>query len=66
MIDTRTYIEIDGWTGRQKYSVVVVGETPKKYRVKLLVDTKLPGRNRWGNAGEVILVPKSVVKQDSQ
>jgi hypothetical protein len=55
------YICMDGWAGFHKEPVEIVGETPKKYRVKLLKDCRLPGRWREGKAGQIILVPKYVV-----
>ncbi len=56
------FLCINSWAGRREYSVVIIDETPKKYKIRLVVDTKLPGRNRYGNAGEIILVPKTAVK----
>lgn len=44
--------------------VEIVSETPKRYRVKLLDNGRLPGRCRYGNTGDVILVPKSAVTID--
>ena len=55
------WIMMDGWSGIHKEPVEIVGETPKRYRVKLLTDTRLPGRNKSGKAGDVILVPKTAV-----
>ncbi|NLE94386.1 MAG: hypothetical protein GX600_01705 [Dehalococcoidia bacterium] len=55
-------LEIDGWAGRTSAPVEVVGETPKRYRVRLLQDTRLPGRYRRGAKGDVVLVPRYAVK----
>lgn len=52
---------MDGWAGRTKEPVKIVGETPKRYRVELLKDCRLPGRNKSGKAGEIVLVPKYAV-----
>ena len=56
------YLLFDSWAGRTRVFVEVVGDTPKRTRVRLMEDCKLPGRNRWGRAGDVILVPKDAVK----
>lgn len=55
------YLHINSWAGHSKHEVEIVGETPKRYRVKLLSDCPLAGRNRQGKAGEVVLVPKYAV-----
>ena len=54
-------LHIDSFAGRRKVEVEIVGETPKRYRVRLLADCKLPGRNRKGKTGDVVLVPASAV-----
>jgi len=55
-------LELDGWAGRTHWPVEVVGETPTRYRVRLLQDTRLPGRWREGHAGDVVLVPKYAIR----
>jgi hypothetical protein len=52
---------LDGWHGRTKTPCIVIGETPKRYRVKLVERCKLAGRCRWGYAGEIVLMPKYAV-----
>lgn len=52
---------MDGWAGRSEQPVVVVGETPKRYRIRATERTRLPG-NRWIEAGETTLVPRYAVK----
>ena len=54
---------LDGWAGRSEHLVEVIGETPKRYRVELLCDVRLPSR-REGKAGDVVLVPKHAIKMD--
>ena len=56
------YIVLDTWAGRRYYAVEVVGETPKKLRVRILT----PGgvmrpRRRYLNCGDTLLVPKQEV-----
>lgn len=55
-------IVLDTWAGRRYYPVEVVGETPKKARIKILAQggVMLPGR-RYLNYGEEALVPKHAV-----
>ena len=54
-------IVTDSWAGRRCYAVEIVGETPKRYRVKVLQDTWLPGNRRLPE-GSVTLVPKTAVR----
>lgn len=55
-----TYLNLDGWAGRNRVPVEVVEETPKRYRVKLGESCSLPSR-RSGRAGDVVLVPKYAI-----
>lgn len=55
-----SYIALDGWAGRTRVPCEVVGETPKRYRVRLLESARMPSR-RYVTRGEIILVPKSAV-----
>lgn len=56
-------IVLDTWAGRRYYAVEVVGETPKKARVRILTPggVMLPGR-RYVQCGKVALVPKHAIK----
>ena len=55
-------IALDTWAGRRYYLVDVIGETPKKARVRILAagGVMLPGR-RYVQYGEEVLVPKPAV-----
>ena len=55
-------IVLDTWAGRRYYAIEVVGETPKKTRVRILTPggVMLPNR-RYVNFGETVLVPKHAV-----
>ncbi len=57
-----TYLRLNSWAGRERVPVEIVGETPKRYRVKLLEAARLPG-NRQHAAGDVVLVPRYAVQQ---
>jgi hypothetical protein len=56
---------MDDWAGRHSVECEVIGETPKRYRIKLLADAQLPSR-RSCKAGDVVLVPKYAVRLDSK
>jgi hypothetical protein len=56
------YLGLDGWAGRRERKVEVVGETPKRYRIRAIEKTKLAGRNRWLDVGKTALVPKYAVR----
>jgi hypothetical protein len=62
MIPTH-WLCITGWWGDHKEPVELIGETPKRYRVRLLADCRLPGRNRQGKVGDVVLVPRYAVTE---
>ena len=64
--DSRRYawVAFDGWSGRWRVRVEVIGETPKCYRVRTIEPTKWAGRNRWLEGGTQTLVPKAAVKLD--
>jgi hypothetical protein len=52
-------LHLDGWAGRTRHTVDVIGETPKRYRIRAREGLQLPGR--WLAAGAVALVPKYAV-----
>jgi hypothetical protein len=43
--------------------VLVVGETPKGYRIEVIERIKLAGRRRWLNPGDRTMVPRHAVKR---
>lgn len=55
---------LDGWIGRTDTPVLIVGETPKKFRITPPTEkrVKLGGRSRWLYPGETALVPKHAVR----
>lgn len=65
-LERRAWLHLCGYHGTTRTPVRIVfgGETPTRYRVRLTEDTRLPGRNRRGRAGDVVLVPKSAVTVD--
>lgn len=58
----RGILLLDGWEGRTETPVEVIGETPKKYRIRAIQRTKLGGRYRWIDVGDTALVPKYAVR----
>ena len=55
------FLHLDGWQGRSQQRVRVVGETPKRYRITAISETRLGGRWRKLSAGETGLVPKRAI-----
>ena len=59
-------LHTDGWAGRQRQGCFVVGETPKRYRVRPLAgeELRLPMRGngvRMILGSGTVLVPKSAI-----
>lgn len=53
---------LDGWSGRVEQPVAVIGETPKRYRIRAITRTRLAGLYRWLKPGDTALVPKNAIK----
>lgn len=64
MSDRLAWLHTQSWAGHLRWPVVVIAETPKRYRVRLVRRSKLPGRERWEDAGTIRLVPKHAVSFD--
>lgn len=56
---------LNGWHGLTGQEVEVLGETPKRIRIRALEETRLAGRNRVLYPGETALVPKYAVTTDN-
>ena len=56
------YLLLDSWAGQKRVPVQKLGETRTKYRIKLLAACRLPDR-RWRDVGDVVLVPKTAVRE---
>lgn len=50
---------INGWAGRREIPVLIVGETPKRYRIQAIQPIKLVGR--YIESGETNLVPQNAI-----
>ena len=55
-----------GWHSGIWQRVLVIGETPKRYRIRALTRVKLAGRCRWLEVCESALVPKGAVRKASE
>ena len=53
-------VVMESFAGITRHPCVVVGETPKRYRVRMKQRTRLP-RCRWVYAGELTTVPKHAI-----
>lgn len=53
---------MNGWAGYYEQPIEVIGQTPKRYRIRATERIRLGGRCRWLYRGETALVPKSAVK----
>ncbi len=54
---------LNSWAGYSEQSVLVVSETPQRYRIEAgATRVKLGGRQRWLDVGQRTLVPKSAVR----
>jgi hypothetical protein len=61
-MDTRpAYLVLDSWAGRSSTLVVVVGATPKRFRIRAITPTRLGGCDRYIQPGEEALVPRTAV-----
>jgi hypothetical protein len=56
------FLMLSGWGGVGAYPCVVIGETPRKYRILAGARIKLAGRKRWLEAGQATLVPKHAIR----
>lgn len=57
---------LTGWHGYSEQPVLVVGETPKRWRIEAIEATQLPGHGgrRVLQKGERTLVPRYAVRRD--
>lgn len=57
----RAFLHLDGWEGRTRQAVLVLGETKTRYRIGCEQTVRLAGRCRSIAAGETALVPKYAI-----
>jgi hypothetical protein len=62
----RAELCLQGWGGFSATACLVIGQTPKRYRIKALTRMRLSGRNRWLNPGETALVPKAAIRLSAE
>lgn len=58
------WIHLDGWSGRSRQRVEVVGETPTRVRIRAIERTRLAGPARYLEPGALALVPRRAVEFD--
>jgi hypothetical protein len=51
-------LTLGGWHGLSHHEVLVIGETPTRYRIRALTETRLAGRSRYLAEGQETLVPR--------
>ena len=54
-------LHLDGYSGRSSTRVEIIGETPKRYRVRAITQTSTAGRLVYLEPGQVALVPKRAI-----
>lgn len=57
-------IHMTGWSCNWSSQVLLIGETPKRYRIQAIKRLRLPGRDRFLEPGESALVPKYCISSD--
>lgn len=57
------WLQLASWGGRSSTLVDIVGQTPKRYRIRAIERMRLAGRHRWLKRGETALVPKTAVSR---
>jgi hypothetical protein len=65
MIARPAQLLLTGWHGVSRHPVEVIGETPKRYRIRAEKLTRLAGRHRYLEPGKTALVPKAAIKFES-
>ena len=58
-------LHLDSYSGRSSTRVEIIGETPKRYRVRAITQTRTAGRLVYLEPGQVALVPKRAITVDS-
>jgi hypothetical protein len=59
----RAWLWLQGWEGITQQAILIIGETPKRYRITPAgtEPVRLAGRRRWLSPGDSALVPKRAV-----
>jgi hypothetical protein len=57
-------LALSGYGGNTRTRVEIIGQTPKRLRIRAITRTKLGGRNRWLEPGESALVPTYAVRDN--
>ena len=54
-------LHLNSYSGRSSTRVEIVGETPKRYRIRAITQTRTAGRLVYLEPGQIALVPKHAV-----
>ena len=54
-------LHLDSYSGRSSTRVEIVGETPKRYRIRAITTTRTAGRLLYLEPGQEALVPKRAI-----
>lgn len=60
----RAFLRLSSWAGDTYQEVEVIGETPKRFRIRALADTRLGGRSRWLATDWTTVVPKGAISKE--
>lgn len=60
-LERPAWLHLDGWAGHTRQPVIVVGETPTRYRIRVEQVTRLGGFMRNLHPGERALVPRRAI-----
>lgn len=60
----RAFLVLNSWGGPTYQEVEVIGETPKRLRIRAITDTRLAGRQRYLPVDYTTLVPKHSITRE--
>ncbi len=60
------HLRLSGYGGDSAQDVEVIGQTPKRLRIRAIRRTRLGGRLRWLEVGETALVPTYAVRDNCE
>ena len=60
------FVCTNSYAGRRENRVEIIRETPKRYQIRAITKTKLAGRDRRLENGEVAMVPKWAVVLEAE
>lgn len=58
------WLTLDGWAGRTRQAVELIGQTPTRWRIRAIQRTRLAGRRRALEPGQTALVPRRALRDN--